>query len=270
MRPPQLAQFAQRRQAGPTIDLTKSLAPLDFTKADGDKGDLAGYASKFWEVDSYGEATAPGAFAKSIKERGPDAARNRIHFRYEHAVTVGKHTSMKEDDVGLAIEAHVVDDTQDGTRLRKHLQAGIQYGISIGFRRIKARPGTTEDPFDLSQAPAWLTENFDPVNVIVLEEVKLMENSAVSFPAVDSALVDSYRSAQASIDQIEQLLQDLRAGEIAPEQRSLLERLAVDLPAALAPESREASPRKTTDSEIDSLLLELSMAIATQATRSAA
>ena len=61
--------------------LTKTESPLAFTKADGDAGELDGYASKWWEVDSYGECTAPGSFAKSIAERGPTGT-DRILFRY--------------------------------------------------------------------------------------------------------------------------------------------------------------------------------------------
>jgi hypothetical protein len=53
--------------------LTKQREPLEM-KADADKGLFTGYASKFWVVDSYGEVTAPGAFLKSIAERGPAGA----------------------------------------------------------------------------------------------------------------------------------------------------------------------------------------------------
>jgi HK97 family phage prohead protease len=241
--------------------LTKADAPRPFTKADGEKGELAGYASKFWEVDSYGECTAPGCFAKSITDRGPKAERNRIHLRYEHYVTVGKHTALEEDETGLKIEGFVSDDGMDGSRLRAHLRDGLQYGLSIGFRKIRSRPGTPEDPFDLSQAPAWLTTEFDPAMVIVLEEVKLLENSAVSFPAVDTALVDEYRSAENGLAAIDNLLHALKAGTLRPEHKTRLERLAVDLPAALAPPSDPEETRRTTDSEFDMALLELAVSV---------
>lgn len=237
--------------------LTKADQPAPITKALGDDGILGGYASKFWEVDSYGECTAPGCFTKSITERGPEGA-DRIVFRYEHMVTVGKHTSMVEDETGLAIEAFISDDPMDGGRLRRHLKDGVPYGISIGFRRIRSRSATAADPLNIANAPGWLTNpegQFDPANVIVLEECRLMENSAVSFPAVDSALVDSYRSL--SLDTIERLLNDLKAGSIRPEDKRRLEQLAAILPVALAPSPQHKATPEHANSETDLALLEL-------------
>lgn len=241
--------------------LTKQYDPVPFTKADGEQGLVTGYASKFWEVDSYGECTAPGCFAKSISERGPKSDRNRILFRYEHQHTIGKHTDLSEDGVGLQIEAKVSDDGNWGTTFRNHLKDEIQYGLSIGFRRIGWRTGTPEDPFDLSRAPAWLTTQFDPASVVVLTELKLLENSGVSFPAVDSALIDSYRS-DAGLADLERLLVDVRAGRISAEQRALLEQLSAILPAALAPDPSKRAPREQPDSDLDVLLLELDRVIA--------
>lgn len=240
--------------------LTKQDQPQPITKSSAAKGILGGYASKWWEVDSYGECTAPGCFTKSITERGP-AGSDRILFRYEHMVTVGKHTEMVEDETGLRIEAFVSDDGQDGTRLRTHLKDDIQYGISIGFRRLRARPGTTDDPFDLSQAPAWLTTEFDPANVIVLEECRLMEDSAVSFPAVDSALIDSYRHAGA--DDIDRLISDLKAGTLRPQDKTRIEQLAALLPAAIAPAPQHKASPDTADSDIAIHLLDIAASIAT-------
>ena len=133
--------------------LTKQRDPLA-VKANAEQGILSGHASRFWVVDSYLEATAPGAFAKTIAQRGP-SGENRILLRYEHAVTIGTHKSMAEDAKGLAIEALVSDDGMDGTRVRRHLADGVVYGLSIGFRRIGDRTATDDDPLDFSTAPSW-------------------------------------------------------------------------------------------------------------------
>jgi HK97 family phage prohead protease len=225
--------------------LTKTDAPQVFTKADGDTGTLEGYASKFWEVDSYGEFTIPGAFARSITERGPKGA-DRILFRYEHMTTVGKHLELEEDDVGLRIKAQISDDGQDGTRLRRHLRDGIPYGLSIGFRYIGQRPATPDDPLDLTHAPSWVFGEGGEPNysaLVGLTEVKHLENSAVSFPAVDTALIDSYR-ADTDLTQraIDRLLLDLKRGVLTDAQITQLRAFAQTLPAASIPDGETPKP----------------------------
>jgi HK97 family phage prohead protease len=244
-----------------TKDNAVDLYPV---KADAEKGEFEGYASNWWEVDSYGEATAPGSFTRTIAERGPKADRPRILVRYEHMVTVGRHLEMAEDEKGLKIKAYVSDDGQDGTRLRTHLKDEVPYGISIGYRLIRSRPGTPDDPLIWDHAPEWLRDDngaFDPARVLVLTEIKSLENSAVSFPAVDQALVDSYRSSEA-ISLLDHLISDLKAGrEIDPGQRRSLERFAAELPAALASDSAGA-PSQVSDSDLEYAWLDLQKAMA--------
>lgn len=195
---------------------------LDIRAANAETGILSGYASKFWVVDSYGEAIAPGAFQTSIKDRGPDGA-DRILLRYEHAVTVGKATKLTEDADGLAVEARVSDDGRDGTALRKHLADAIPYGLSIGFYRKATRPATDDDPLILDHAPKWVTTLLASEGagaVTVHTDMKLVEFSAVSFPAVDNALVESYRA-----DYLSSLLTDLKAGRLSDEEQTALKEL---------------------------------------------
>ena len=183
----------------PTYDgpLTKDRDPLEI-RADAEKGLLTGYASKFWAIDSYAEATAPGAFQQTVADRGPQGA-NRIILRYEHEHTIGTHTKMAEDADGLAIEAKVSDDGQWGSAVRAHLSDGVPYGLSIGFRRQSDRTAEDSDPLDFSSAPEW-AKTLPRNEIRILTGVKLMENSVVSFPAVDPATVDSYRSLPDDFD----------------------------------------------------------------------
>jgi HK97 family phage prohead protease len=253
--------------------LTKQHDPIGFEKADAESGILSGYCSKWWEVDSYLETTAPGSFSKTISERGPKSGADRMLFRYEHEWTVGKHLDITEDETGPKIEAFVSDDGNWGTTLRRHLADGVPYGLSIGFRRIASRPGTKDDPFDLSRVPPFLLQDFDPANVTVLTEVKLLENSAVSFPAVDSALIDSYRSDDHDLTQraIDRLLADLKADRLTPAQLTELRRLAALVPAASGPDpdERSGAPAASPDStptarnyhEMRLQLLELGIAV---------
>lgn len=207
--------------------LTKANAPVEM-KADADKGIFTGYASKFWVVDSYGEVTAPGAFARSITERGPAGA-DRIPVRYEHYQTIGKHTAMTEDTVGLLVEGFISDDGQFGTVVRRHLRDGINYGMSIGFRRVADRPATPDDPLDYTHAPAW-ARKLPPEDIRVLTEVRLMEDSIVTFPAVDPATVDSYRAVSNAPISVSAFLAELAAGNLTTED---IENIRAALPAVI-------------------------------------
>jgi HK97 family phage prohead protease len=205
--------------------LTKQRDPLDF-KAEAEKGLLTGYASKFWVVDSYAEATAPGAFAETIAQRGPQGA-NRILLRYEHEHTIGRHTQMAEDATGLAIEAKVSDDGQWGTAVRAHLADEVQYGLSIGFRRHSDRTAEDSDPLDFNSAPDWV-KTLPRNEIRVLTGLRLMENSVVSFPAVDPALIDSYRSSEPDIPA---LIAAIKAGNLSAEHLTQLRELLSETPA---------------------------------------
>lgn len=219
--------------------LTKQRDPLAIKAADAEKGLLNGYASKWWVVDSYAEAVAPGAFLQTIADRGPSGA-NRILLRYEHQVTIGTHTKMAEDTVGLVIEAHVSDDGMDGSRVRRHLADGVQYGLSIGFRRYTDRSAEDSDPLDFSSAPPWVQQL--PRNEIrILTGLKLFENSVVSFPAVDPALITNYRSQDAF--DFEALLAAVKAGQLTAEQTAQLKSLFSDAqPADTASDDGETPP----------------------------
>lgn len=196
---------------------------LDIRAADAQTGIMAGHLSKFWVVDSYAETVEPGSFRESIDTRGPKGA-DRILARYEHSVTVGKATDLKEDDEGLWFEAKISDDGREGTQLRRHLADGIPYGLSIGFYRKATRPATDDDPLILDHAPAWvrnLIASEGAGAVTVHTNMKLVEGSAVSFPAVDNAVVESYRA-----DSLASLLTDLKAGRLSDEEQAALKELA--------------------------------------------
>lgn len=230
--------------------LTKALDPLAF-KANAEQGLLSGYASQFWVVDSYGECTAPGCFQKSITERGPKSATPRILLRYEHTETIGTHTAMSEDASGLQIEAKVSDDGMYGTAVRRQLADEVPYGLSIGFRRIGWRTATADDPLILDFAPTWARQMAitDPASISVLTEVKLMENSVVSFPAVDNALIDSYRADDLNARALQRVLTDLKAGRLTDAHLATLTQITQAMPADRTPESRRDASSTTPPSD---------------------
>lgn len=244
----------ERDNRRPSYDglLTKAQDPVSF-KADAESGLLSGYASKFWVVDSYGECTAPGCFQKSIAERGPESAQPRILLRYEHEFTIGTHTAIAEDATGLAIEAQAKDDGMYGSVVRSHLSgdAPVPYGLSIGFRRIGFRTATAEDPLILDFAPSWVRQMVatDISQIYVLTEVKLMENSVVSFPAVDNALVDGYRSDDLNGRALQRMLTDLKSGRLTDAHLAILQDITKAMPADRAPESQRDAAVTTPPSD---------------------
>lgn len=228
----------ERRNAPASNVMTKDFDPVPFQKADSESGVLGGYGSKFWVVDSYGEVTAPGSFSKSITDRGPKSESPRIVLRYEHYQTIGTHTALEEDGDGLKLEAHISDDGMFGTAVRAHLRDSVPYGMSIGFRRVAQRSATEADPLLWDHAPQYIVDmaKQDISNILVLTEVKLLENSVVTFPAVDNALVTDYRSeldlTQRALDK---LFADVKAGRLGPDHISYLKRITALVPADSTP-----------------------------------
>ena len=65
------------------------------------KGIVKGYFAVFGNVDSDNDIIEPGAFAKSIKERGPDGTKRIKHLKYHDTRLVpGVPTQLGEDEFG--------------------------------------------------------------------------------------------------------------------------------------------------------------------------
>ena len=71
---------------------------------------VSGYFSKFGNVDSDNDMLMPGAFKKTIKERGFEG-KNQIWFLQDHdwSKLLSKPHVLKEDNFGLYYEAKVND-----------------------------------------------------------------------------------------------------------------------------------------------------------------
>lgn len=216
-------------------------------RAPGDDGAAGfdGYASTFWHVDSYGTAFAPGAYAKSLAER-----RERILVLWQHDpyLPIGKPTAMEEDEAGLAVTARITEGTQYGRDAMALLRDEIPLGLSVGFRTMRERPATDDDPLVLgADVPKLVATNL-PDSVWVIEEVKLYEFSVVSFPANEHAEIAAVR-ADAQAEALATLLSDVRAGRVAEAHRPLVSELVAAwqaAPAGMRPGARADSkaPRR--------------------------
>jgi HK97 family phage prohead protease len=221
--------------------LTKDASPETFHKASGDDGILEGFNTRYWVVDSYGEFTVPGAFTKTIAERGPSGA-DRMFLRYEHEHTIGKHISLEETDEGVRITAKISDDGMFGTAVRAHLKDEVPYGLSIGFRRIASRAMNESDPLIWDYAPEYIRQMAvsNPEMIQGLTEIKLLEDSVVTFPAVDNALVTDYRAAlDLTARALDRLMTDAKAGRLTDDHVLHFRQIAAMLPAETVPNTSE-------------------------------
>lgn len=209
---------------------------------DGAAPGFDGYASTAWHVDSYGTAFAPGAWGKTIGERGGKVL---VLWQHDPYQPIGKPTALSEDGNGLAVTAAISDGTSYGRDALALLRDGVPLGLSVGFRTIRERAATEGDPLLFDHAPEAIRGDWSQVSVI--EEAKLYEFSLVSFPANDAAALVAVRG-DAQMDALSQLLDDIRAGRVAPPCRGLLHDLVAawtDAPGGVNPEPRAAvAPRR--------------------------
>lgn len=142
-------------------------------------GLLVGYAAVFnedtiinsWE-GNFVERIAPGAFAKTLKERG-----HKVKVLFNHGFDpsigdkpLGKPSVMEERSKGLWVEVPL-DDTSYNRDLLASLRSGALDGMSFRFSVIKEEWDDSED----LELP-----------VRTLKEVKLYEFGPVTFPAYEA------------------------------------------------------------------------------------
>jgi HK97 family phage prohead protease len=178
-----------------------------------DGAGLSGYAAHFGNVDSYGTAMKRGAFRKTLKERG-----DRIPVLWNHwsDAPIGKPTELKEDRTGLYFDAVISEGTNQGRDVMTLLRDGVPLGMSFGFETIKSRPIEAGDDVDFATAPDFYKGKEGREYVRLIEEVRLWEISVVTFPANELATIDNVRAAT-QMDALSTLLEDLRSGELKPE-----------------------------------------------------
>lgn len=189
---------------------------IDFRlKADEEGRTFSGYAAVFdsesEDLGGFRETIAPGAFKMSLNQRKQDL-KAFVNHDWGRLLATRKAGTLvlREDAYGLHVEMQLPD-TQDGRDIGALTARGDVHAMSFGFQPIN-------------------TESLDGGKVQRLREVKLYEVSPVtSWPA--------YRATSASVRHLADLMQveedemaaafralTAKDGELAPEQRELLER----------------------------------------------
>ncbi|TGB13295.1 HK97 family phage prohead protease [Streptomyces sp. MZ04] len=124
---------------------------------------------------SYKERFAPGAFARSIRERSDKI---RLFVGHEsRKLPIGKATELREAADGLHAAFHV-SATRDGDEALQLVRDGVVTAFSVGFRPVRDRQES---------------------GVTVRTECALYEVSLVGIPAYEGAAVAGVRTARPAI-----------------------------------------------------------------------
>lgn len=142
---------------------------------------VTGYFSAFGNKDFDNDVILKGAFAKSIRERGPMGS-NEIFYLNQHiwAQPLGKPKVLIEDEKGLYFEANVAE-TSYGKDLLILYAAGLVKEHSIGFVTMKEN---------------WVKPNgeWDNDSYREITEVKLYEGSAVTLGSNNQTPFTGFKS----------------------------------------------------------------------------
>jgi HK97 family phage prohead protease len=148
---------------------------------------VTGYFNSFNFFDSDSDVILPGAFKKSISERGPESnATAKIKHALFHDLTLlpGKLLKLSEDSIGLYFETKMSDTTIGNDTLINYNEK-IYDNHSIGFRYMDVEAvdkGSTKWPAVLNNI---INREEAEKNgyVFFVKEVKLWEGSTVAFGA---------------------------------------------------------------------------------------
>jgi len=133
-----------------------------------DSGQFIGISSVFGNVDQGGDMVMPGAFTKTIQEKG-----GKFPLLYSHRTNVGV-SYVEEKANGLECKGFLNLDTIPGREAYSNLKMfekhGVPFGMSFGFLPV---PGKID----------WKD------GVRILREVKLYENTLTETPINEQARV---------------------------------------------------------------------------------
>lgn len=179
-----------------------------------------GYASTY-DKDLGGDIILPGAFAKTLSERG-----ERVKVLWQHNEPIGRPVKMYEDEKGLYVEAKI-SKTRLGDEALELMRDGVIDQMSIGYSVPQGKSDYDEDGNRM------------------IKELKLYEFSAVTFPMNEKAFITGVKSVREALQ---------RTPNIDKHSVNELKKLIDDLTALLAQEPPKGTPTVTQPPELDALL----------------
>jgi HK97 family phage prohead protease len=226
--------------------------PFEIKDVDKKAGIVKGYFSAFNVKDSDGDIIVPGAFKKSIEERGPNSSRPRIKWFLDHDPTQvpGVLKNLYEDDYGLAYEGKTGSHAL-GVDFLKMAESGIITEHSHGFKTVsEERKSDANYMYELylmegSSLKAWGANEYTPLTGVkseikveqIAERIKRLEKFCRNTDATDECI----ESLMLEIKQLSQLLIDSITAS----------------PSTTQAVEKTLEPEKEVISEKDSLLIEL-------------
>lgn len=153
------------------MDIERKTVRFEVKDVDEEEGTFTGYASTFSKhPDSYGDIVDPGAFKKTLQERG-----NRIKILWNHMEPIGKPLELTEDEKGLLVKGKLSLGVQRAREVLSLMRDGVITEMSIGYNTMKE---TWED------------------GIRHLQEVRLWDVSPVIFAANPEALIIGVKMAE--------------------------------------------------------------------------
>lgn len=125
-------------------------APLSAVEVD---GSFSGYASLFGRVDLGRDRVLPGAFQRSLAQRGVSGI--RMLWQHDPAQPIGVWTAIAEDSRGLFVRGRLELSVSQAKEAHALMRQGAIDGLSIGFRTAKARADKTTGIRDLAEVDLW-------------------------------------------------------------------------------------------------------------------
>jgi len=153
--------------------------PFEIKSMDDEKGTFVAYGSTSGNEDLGGDVVVKGAFKKSLTEI--PAEKVFMFYQHDSKEIIGEYTHIEEDDHGLKIEGRLfIDNIKRASETHFLMKRGLINKFSIGYQIIKKS-------FDKGRR--------------MLEELKLIEVSPVTFPMNTEAGLLGVKSMNININE---------------------------------------------------------------------
>lgn len=144
-------------------------------KALQEDGSFEGILASYNTVDLGGDKILPGAFTKTMQEKG-----NEVPMLWQHNPDEPIGTLQLSDSAdGLMVKGQLLMDLDYAKKAYILLKAGVIKGLSIGFSTVKK---------DIQEG------------VRLLKEIKLYEGSVVTFPMNEHCMVTAVKKENGAIE----------------------------------------------------------------------
>ena len=159
-----------------------------------------GYAAT-WDKDQGGDIIVPGAFAKTIAERGM-----KCRVMYNHKTLIGRPLELREEEKGLYTEGKI-SKTRAGDEVLELMRDGALDTMSITY-----------------SVPAGKAEYDEKQDARILKEIKLYEFGPVDFPMNEAAIITGVKSIRDAVRMGKGLTEEHQAelAEVLAELKALL------------------------------------------------